>query len=75
MKKERVNLWAGAAVSERKVEEVVLQHQDVFSEIPGRTTGAQHDIKTAEKKTSIGGVGDGHILALALQCSYFHLIE
>ena len=29
------------------LEEVVLQHQDVFSEIPGRTTVAQHDIKTA----------------------------
>ena len=29
------------------LEEVVLQHQDVFSEIPGRTTVSQHDIKTA----------------------------
>ena len=29
------------------LEEVVLQHQDVFSEIPWRTTVAQHDIKTA----------------------------
>ena len=29
------------------LEEVVLQHQDVFSEVPGRTTVAQHDIKTA----------------------------
>jgi hypothetical protein len=29
------------------LEEVVLQHQDVFSEVPGRTTVAQPDIKTA----------------------------
>ena len=27
--------------------DVVLQHQDVFSEVPGRTTVAQHDIRTA----------------------------
>ena len=26
--------------------DVVLQHQDVFSEVPGRTTVAQHDIRT-----------------------------
>ena len=26
------------------LDEVVLQHQDVFSEIPGRTTVSQHDI-------------------------------
>uniref|UniRef100_A0A8C5BI86 Gypsy retrotransposon integrase-like protein 1 n=1 Tax=Gadus morhua TaxID=8049 RepID=A0A8C5BI86_GADMO len=29
------------------LEEVILQHQDVFSELPGRTTITQHDIKTA----------------------------
>ena len=29
------------------LEEVILQHQDVFSEVPGRTTVAQHDIRTA----------------------------
>ena len=29
------------------LEEVILQHQDVFSELPGRTTRTQHDIKTA----------------------------
>ena len=29
------------------LEEVMLQHQDVFSEVPGRTTVAQHDIKMA----------------------------
>ena len=29
----------------QKHDEVVLQHQDVFSEIPGRTTVSQHDIK------------------------------
>ena len=29
------------------LEEVILQHQDVFSEVPGRTTFAQHDIETA----------------------------
>ena len=28
------------------LDEVVIQHQDVFSEIPGRTTASQHDIKT-----------------------------
>ena len=27
--------------------DIVLQHQDVFSEVPGRTTVAQHDIRTA----------------------------
>ncbi|CAL8291757.1 unnamed protein product [Gadus morhua 'NCC'] len=26
-------------------------------------------------KTGIGGAGDGHILALSLQCSHFPLIE
>ena len=29
------------------LEEVILQHQDVFSELPGRTTITQHGIKTA----------------------------
>ena len=29
------------------LEEVILQHQDVFSEVPGRTTVAHRDIKTA----------------------------
>ena len=29
------------------LEEVILQHQDVFSEVPGRTKVAQHVIKTA----------------------------
>ena len=29
------------------LEEVILQHQDVFSEVAGKTTVAQHDIKTA----------------------------
>ena len=29
------------------LEEVILQHQDVFSEVPRRTTVAQHNIKTA----------------------------
>ena len=29
------------------LEEVILQHQDVFSELPGRTTVIQQDIKTA----------------------------
>ena len=28
------------------LDEVVLQHQDVFSEVPGRTTIVQHDIRT-----------------------------
>ena len=27
--------------------EVIMQHRDVFSELPGRTTIAQHDIRTA----------------------------
>ena len=27
------------------LEEVILQHQDIFSEVPGRTTVAQHNIR------------------------------
>ena len=27
--------------------EIVMQHQDVFSEFPGRTSAAHHDIRTA----------------------------
>ena len=30
-----------------RMAQVILQHQDVFSEVPGRTTVAQHDIRTA----------------------------
>ena len=28
------------------ISEIVLQHQDVFSEVPGRTIVAQHNVKT-----------------------------
>ena len=31
---------------QQDLREIVLQHQDIFSELPGRTTVASHDIVT-----------------------------
>ncbi|CAL8377408.1 unnamed protein product [Boreogadus saida] len=51
------------------LEDIVMQHRDVFSELPGRTTAAHHDIRTAPgvKRACTGathGPGTGNVLQL-----------
>ena len=45
----RTSRWemTSALPQKQDLRDIVLQHQDVFSEVPRRTTVAQHDIRTA----------------------------